>query len=115
MELRWLIVLSMLTLSACGENQVAPKGERGDPGPPGPEGPPGPAGAAGESGTVIRFVDSECRQVCFVACSENERILSSYAINSEGTFTFDPDNWKATFRPERQGVSVKVVLACAQK
>jgi hypothetical protein len=115
MVARWLIVLSMLALSACGENQVAQKGERGTPGPPGPEGPPGSAGAAGESRTVIRFVDSECRQVCILACAESERVLSTYAINSEGTFTFDPDNRKATFRPEPQGVSVKVVLACAQK
>jgi hypothetical protein len=83
-------------------------------GPPGPEGPPGPAGAASTSGTVVRFVDSECRQVCFVACAENERILSFYAINPGGTFTFDADSRKATFRPQRQGVSVKVILACAQ-
>ena len=105
----------MLALSACGEDQVALKGERGDQGPPGPEGPPGPAGAASTSGTVVRFVDSECRQVCFVACADNERILSFYAINPGGTFTFDADSRKATFRPQRQGVSVKVILACAQR
>jgi hypothetical protein len=32
----------------------------------------------------------------------------------QGSFVFDADN-KATFRPQRQGVSVKVVLACAPK
>jgi hypothetical protein len=124
MQVRWFIVLLMLTLSACGENPIAQKGEKGDQGPPGaegpsgppgPGGPAGPAGAPGTSGTVIRFVDSECRQVCFVACEENERILSSHATNQGGNFTFDSDDRKATFRPQRQGVPVKVVLACVQK
>jgi hypothetical protein len=76
MPFRCFIVLVMLALSACGENPVAQKGEKGDQGPsgaegpsgpPGPPGPPGPAGAAGMSGTAIRFVDSECRQVCLRA------------------------------------------------
>lgn len=100
-------------IASCGE--VAQKGERGDQGPPGPEGPPGPPGAAGMSGTLIRFVETECRQVCFVACAENERILSAHAINPGGTFNFEADNSKATFRPQRQGVSVKILLACVQK
>src|SRR5262245_51933496 len=98
MRIRWFIVLLILALSACGENPGAQKGEKGDQGPPGPEGPSGPpgpagpagaAGAAGMSGTIIRFVDSECRQVCTVACEDDERILSSHAINPGGTFTFD--------------------------
>jgi hypothetical protein len=46
---------------------------------------------------IIRFVDSECRQVCAVACEEDEHILSSHAINPGGTFTFEADNSKATF------------------
>ena len=70
--------------------------------------------ADGISGTFIRFVDGECRQACTLSCQDNERILSTYAINPGGTFVFDADN-KATFRPQRQGVSVKVVLACAPK
>jgi hypothetical protein len=124
MPFRCFIVLVMLALSACGENPVAQKGEKGDQGPsgaegpsgpPGPPGPPGPAGAAGMSGTAIRFVDSECRQVCFVACGENERILNAHAIDPGGSFTFDVDNRKGTFRPQRQGVPVKVVLACVQR
>jgi hypothetical protein len=68
----------------------------------------------GISGTIIRFVEGECRQACTLACEDNERILSTYAINPGGSFVFDADN-KATFRPQRQGVSVKVVLACAPK
>jgi len=40
--------------------------------------------------------------------------LNAYAINPGGAFTFDAEN-KATFRPPRQGVAVKVVLACVQK
>jgi hypothetical protein len=35
MQVRWFIVLLMLTLSACGENPVAQKGEKGDQGPQG--------------------------------------------------------------------------------
>jgi hypothetical protein len=124
MQIRWFIVLSILALSACGENPGAQKGEKGDQGPPGPEGPSGPpgragpagsAGVAGMSGTIIRFVDTECRQACTVACEEDERILSSHAINPGGTFTFDADNSKATFRPQRQGVPIRVVLACVKK
>jgi hypothetical protein len=107
------IVLLTLALSACEEN--IQKGEKGDQGPAGPEGAPGPVGAAGMSGTVIRFVEIECRQICFVACKENERILSAYAINPGGTFTFDPDNRRAAFRPQLQGALVKVVLACVEK
>jgi hypothetical protein len=106
------IVLLMLALSACGQNPQ--KGEKGDQGSAGPEGAPGPVGAAG-IGTVIRFVEIECRQICFVACKENERILNSYAINPGGTFTFDADNRKATFRPPLQEAPVKIVLACAEK
>jgi hypothetical protein len=114
MQLRGFIVLLTLVLSACGESQVPPKGETGEQGPPGPAGASGPAGPAGPSGTVIRFVDGECRQACTVACEENERILSTYAISPGGTFNFEADN-KTTFRPQRQGASVKVVLACVQK
>src|SRR4029077_6466329 len=86
-QTRRFIVLLMLVLSACGENPQ--KGQKGDQGPAGPEGPPGPVGAAAMSGTVVRFVEIECRQICFLACKENERILSSYAINPGGAFTFD--------------------------
>jgi hypothetical protein len=112
-QTRRFIVLLMLVLSACGENPQ--KGQKGDQGPAGPEGPPGPVGAAAMSGTVVRFVEIECRQICFLACKENERILSSYAINPGGAFTFDADHRKATFRPQLQGAPVKVVLACVEK
>jgi hypothetical protein len=105
MQLRWFVVpvlLAPLALAAC-EEKVASPGEKGDPGPPGPAGPAGPPGPAGSSGTVIRF-----------ACEANERILNTYAINPGGTFVFEEDN-RATFRPQRQGVAVKVVVACAPK
>jgi len=117
MQVRWFIVVLLVALlSGCGEKEVA-RGEKGDPGPAGPAGtpgPPGPAGPVGLSGTIIRFVDGECRQPCTIACEDNERILNTYAINPGGTFVFDADN-KATFRPQRPGVSVKVVLACVPK
>ena len=96
---------------------MSQKGEKGDPGPPGPAGPRRTArscGPDGVSGTVIRFVEGECRQACTLACEDNERILSTYAVNPGGSFVFDADN-KATFRPQRQGVSVKVLLASVPK
>jgi hypothetical protein len=107
------VLLALLALSACEEKpQLAgPQGEKGEQGPPGAA---GPAGPAGPSGTVIRFVDGECRQACTVACEANERILSTHAINPGGTFVFEDDG-RATFRPQRQGVAVKVVVACAPK
>jgi hypothetical protein len=117
MRVRWVIVFLALGLSACGEQSAVQKGDQGTPGPEGPAGPAGPAGPVGPSGisgTVIRFVDGECRQVCAIACQDNERILSTYAINPGGSFVFDAEN-KATFRPQRQGIAVKVVLACAPK
>lgn len=115
MKICWSVASLIFALSACGVNPGAQKGETGDQGPPGPAGPAGPPGQAGTRGTVIRFVETECRQVCFVACAESERILSSYAINPGGTFTFNADNTKASFRPQQQGVPIKVVLACVQK
>jgi hypothetical protein len=116
MQVRLLMIpvlLALLALSACEEKpQLAgPQGEKGGQGPPGPA---GPAGPAGPGGTVIRFVDGECRQACTVACEANERILSTHAINPGGTFVFE-DEGRATFRPSRQGVAVKVVVACAPK
>jgi hypothetical protein len=104
------VLLALLALSACEEKQqlAGPQGEKGE------QGPPGPAGPVGPSGTVIRFVDGECRQACTVACEANERILTTYAINPGGTFVFE-DEGRATFRPQRQGVAVKVVVACAPK
>ena len=114
MLFRRMIVLGALGLSACGEQPAPQKGETGTQGPPGPEGPAGPPGPVGPAGTSIRFVDGECRQACTLACQDNERILSTYAINPGGSFVFDSES-KATFRPQRQGVAVKVVLACAPK
>ena len=84
------IVLA-LTLAACEKKEVASQG------PPGPTGPPGPAGPPG--GTVIRFVDGECRQTCTLACETNERILNTFAIGPGGTFIFEEEN-RATFLPQ---------------
>ena len=82
-----VLLLAPLVLSAC-EEKVS-QGEKGDSGPPGPAGPAGPPGPPGPSGTVIRFVEGECRQACTVACEANERILNSYAINPGGTCVFE--------------------------
>src|SRR5262245_3712099 len=96
MQVRWFVAAMLLSafVSGCGEKEVA-RGEKGDQGPPGSPGPPGPPGAAGPvglSGTIIRFVEGECRQACTIACEDNERILNSFAINPGGTFVFDADN-----------------------
>jgi hypothetical protein len=48
-----------------------------------------------------------------VACKANERIINGFAIGPTGTFDFEENN-RATFRPQRQGASVRIVLACAQ-
>jgi hypothetical protein len=106
MPVRPVILLLVLTLAACGEDVF--KGQRG---PPGPAGPAGPAGAPGAEGTAIRLVDGECMSPCTVACEDSERILSTYAIQPGGTFTFQSDS-RATFRPQQPGVASKVVLAC---
>jgi Collagen triple helix repeat (20 copies) len=90
-----------------------PNGPAGPIGPPGPNGPAGPIGPPGPSGTVIRFVDSECRAACTVKCDANERILNTYAIAPGGTFVLDEYN-QATFRPARQGIPIKVSVACVR-
>lgn len=113
MQIPIVPLLLLLVLAGCGQD--APKVERGERGPPGSEGPAGPAGPPGTPGTVIRTVDGDCStSSCIVACEANEKILNAYAINPGGTFTYEADN-RATFRPQRPGVAVKVVLACIPK
>src|SRR5262249_2446678 len=102
---RLFAIVLALTLAACEKKEVTA------PGPAAPAGTPCPAGLPG--GTVIRFVDGECRQACTLACEANERILNTFAIGSGGTFIFEEEN-RATFLPQRQGASAKVVLVCAQ-
>jgi hypothetical protein len=114
MRFRALIILMMLVLTACGENPLGLKGAPGERGPAGPVGPAGPPGAAGAAGTAIRLVDGECVTPCTVACEDSERILTTYAINPGGTFTFESDS-RATFRPQRAGAATKVVLACVPR
>ncbi|SRR5260370_16133336 len=41
-------------------------------------------------------------------------VLSAYAINPGGTFIYEADN-RATFRLQRPGVAVMVILACIPK
>jgi len=91
MPVRLFTIVLALTLAACEKKEVTSQG-----------------------GTVIRFVDGECRQTCTVACEANERILNTFAIGPGGTFIFEEEN-RATFLPQRQGASAKVVLACALK
>src|SRR6476619_4530156 len=114
MQVPLLIVplLLLLALADCGHDPTkAEKGERGPPGPVGPPGPPGPA----SPGTVIRSVDGDCSgPSCIITCEANEKILSAYAINPGGTFSYEADN-RAIFRPQRPGVAVKVILACIPK
>src|SRR6516165_233743 len=100
MPVRLFAIVLASTLAACEKKEVASQR------PPGPAGPPG--------GTVVRFVDGECRQICTVACEANERILNTFATGRGGNFIFEEEN-RATFLPQRQGASAKVVLVCAQK
>jgi len=114
-----LVLLMSIALAGCGQGQgqAANKGEKGDPGAdgapgaPGPAGPPGPPGPAGSGGTALRFAEFSCPQAaCAVACNDEERILTAYALNPGGTFVFEDDR-KATFRPARRP-SGKIVLIC---
>ena len=111
---RLFTILVVFTLAACDRKEAASQEEKGSEGPPGaqPPGPPDPAGLP--RGTVIRFADGECRQICTVTCEANERILNTFAIGPSGSFVFEDEN-RATFRPERRGAPVRVVVACAQK
>src|SRR5262249_5361404 len=95
MPVRLFTIVLALTLAACEKKEVASQG------PPGPAGPAGPPG-----GTVIRFVDGECRQTCTVACEANERILNAFAIGPGGTLIFEEEN-RATFLPQRQGAAAR--------
>ena len=115
----WLLVITIAVVVLWSlKPQPIPgaQGERGEQGPPGLAGPPGPPGAAAPAeprGTVIRFIDGECRQACNVACEAGERILTTFAIYPGGTFVFVDEN-HSTFYPQR-GTAVKVVVACAPK
>jgi hypothetical protein len=110
MQVRVFVFLLSLMVTGCGE-APGPKGEAGPPGAAGPAGPAGPPGPPGASGTVIRFIDTECRGPCTLACEANERILSTYAFNPGGSFVLE-DATHATFRPTRPNVSVKMTVAC---
>jgi hypothetical protein len=123
-----VIVLAGLTLAACGDGEVAPKGEKAEPaagaaappanvgpaGPPGPAGPAGPPGAPGAAGTMIRMVDVNCRGTCTAECNADERILNAYALAPGGTFVYQDDN-RASYRPQRRNADIRVVLACIPK
>jgi hypothetical protein len=123
-----VIVLASLMLAACGDGQVAQKGEQaepaagvagppgnvgppGPPGPPGPAGPAGPPGAPGAAGTTIRMVEVNCRGTCTAECNAEERIVNAYALAPGGTFVYEDDN-RASYRPQRRNVDIKVVVAC---
>jgi len=120
------IVLAGLMLAACGDGQVATKGEKaepvaagppaniGPPGPPGPPGPAGPPGAPGSAGTTIRMVEVTCRNTCTAACDAEERIVNAYALAPGGTFVYEDDN-RASYRPQRRNVDIRVVVACIPK
>src|SRR3954470_369225 len=113
-----MVLLVSLVLAACGKDPAA-QGDKGDPGadgpagaagPPGPQGPPGPPGA---SGMPLRFAEFACTQAaCAVACNEDERILTAYALNPGGTFVYEDDR-RTTFRPTRRPTG-KIVLVCVR-
>jgi Collagen triple helix repeat (20 copies) len=113
-----VLLLALVALSGCGQNQPPAQGERGAPGPagpPGPSGPPGPAGppgSPGQAGASIRMATLNCDQrSCTASCNDNEGILSSYALGAGGVITFT-DERHLTFRPRRP--PEKFVLACVQ-
>jgi hypothetical protein len=110
MRLPLLVILSILLLAACGQNEPPAKGEAG---PPGPAGPPGAAGPPGPSQSAIRLITAPCDQeACGASCNETEQVLNAYALNPGGAIGFI-DSRNVTFRPkERPAV---LVLSCIGK
>src|SRR5438552_10314611 len=134
-----IVLVAILGLAGCGDSQPATKGTEGQaapagtagavgpagpagplgpagpPGPAGPAGPPGPPGPAGSADSNgIRFIDMECRGPCSIACEDQERILSTLAVNPGGTFTLESEN-RTTFRPSRRNTANKVSVACMKQ
>jgi hypothetical protein len=72
--------------------------------------PPGPPGAPGAAGTTIRMVEVNCRGTCTAECSAEERIVNAYALAPGGSFVYEDDN-RASYRPQRRNVDIKVVVA----
>jgi hypothetical protein len=60
------------------------------------------------------MTEVSCTGVCSISCEANEQILNTYALNPGGTFVFEDVN-RASFRPQRRGAAVKVVVACVPK
>jgi len=60
------------------------------------------------------MTEANCTAPCSISCEPNEQILNTYALGAGGTFVFEDEN-KATFRPQRRGAAVKVVIACVPK
>jgi hypothetical protein len=60
------------------------------------------------------MTEADCTSTCSISCEPNEQILNTYALNPGGTFVFEDAN-RATFRPQRRGPAVKVVIACVLK
>jgi len=112
-----LAVVLLLMVSTCDKQPIAgPQGEKGAVGEKGEKGERGERGQKGDQGPnwVVRFVDGECRSPCTISCEANERILAIHAINPGGTLVYEDDG-RATFRPQRQGASTRVVVACVPK
>ena len=94
---------------------------KGDSGEKGEQGPPGPCRSCqdpqGQRARAERSFVSLMENVVSPALSHARRMNAFSALTRSapgGTFIFEADN-KTTFRPQRQGASVKVILACVQK
>lgn len=105
-----LVLIAALMLTACGQSEPPPKGDRGEAGPAGLAGPPGPPGA---NGAKIRMITAACQQsVCAAGCNNDEQILNAYAMSPGGVISIE-DERRLTFKPKKN--PTVLVLACIGK
>jgi len=57
------------------------------------------------------MIELSCRGTCTAACNAEERIVNAYALAPGGTFVYEDDN-RASYRPQRRNVDIRVMVAC---
>ena len=117
MDLRAIVLVSILagTLTGCGQSPQ--QGPKGDPGPPGPAGPAGPQGAQGPPGAApapaVRVLRANCDDAaCTVQCGEDEMLITAYCGAKRNPAVY-PTERSASCRA-RGPANTPLVAACAK-
>ena len=110
MQVRWFVVLLVLVLAACGETEAPMRGDRDRQGTRDHRAPLDRRAQAERSFVLSTEMSPSLHHGMRAKRAHSQRLRDQ----SGGAFTFDTES-KGTFRPPRQGVAVKVVLACVQK